>query len=130
MVLECELADPTPFSISPGDDTVSSAGGAVESVLVILLSPAGRVEPAFSTAGCEDTTALSAARCLLVDSKICGLDFSRSFALSLAARGADGKNCAKLAPDARDIVGQILIYLTRRPPTIISIMVFRERLHA
>jgi hypothetical protein len=41
---------------------------------------------------------------MLGESMLCDFDFSRSFALSLAARGADGKNCAKLAPGARDIV--------------------------
>ena len=107
IVLAYELADPTPFKISPGgDDAISSAGGAAESVTGILLSSAGRVEPASSARVCEDTNGLSAVRSLLVESEIWDFDFSLSFALSLAARGADGKNCAKLAAGARDIVRQ------------------------
>lgn len=73
---------------------------------------------------------MSATEGMLGGSDICDLIFSRSFALSLAARGADGKNWAKLAPDARDIVGQYLIYLSLRLPTIISSIGIRERLHA
>ena len=57
------------------------------------------------------------------------LDFSRSFALSLAARGAEGKNCAKLAPGARDIVTEKTFYRIRGLPTIISGVVSTERLH-
>jgi hypothetical protein len=49
--------------------------------------------------------------------------------LSLAARVADGKYCAKPAV-ARDIVGQWSIYLSLRPPIIISSIAIRVRLHA
>jgi hypothetical protein len=57
---------------------------------------------------------------MLGESMLNDFDFSRSFALSLAARGAEGKNCAKLAPGARDIVTQESIYLALGLPTIIS----------
>lgn len=106
IVLAYELADPTPFRISPGGDALSSADGTAESVAWILLSPAGRIEPASSARAYEAPRGLSAARVLVEESGYCDLDFSLSFALSLAARGADGKNCAKLAAGARDIVRQ------------------------
>ena len=105
-VLAYELAEPTPFRMSPGGDALSSVDGAAESVTVILPSPAGRIEPASSARDCERARGLSAGRGLAEESGICDLDFSLSFALSLAARGAEGKNCAKLADGARDIVRQ------------------------
>ena len=45
---------------------------------------------------------------------------SRSVARSLAARGAAGKNSAKLAPAGRVIARRCEIYRFLRPPTIIS----------
>jgi len=72
-----------------------------------MLSLAPREELASSTSSeFEAATFVSATGRMLGESMLCDLDFSRSFALSLAARGADGKNCAKLAPGARDIVAQ------------------------
>ena len=106
IVLAYELADPTPFRMSPGGDTLPSVNGAAESATGILPSPAGRIEPASSARDWEMPKGLSAARGLSEESGICDLDFSLSFALSLAARGAEGKNCAKLADGARDIVRQ------------------------
>jgi hypothetical protein len=73
---------------------------------------------------------VSATGLILGDPNVCDLPFSRSFALSLAARGAEGKNCAKLAPDARDIVEQESNYLTLRLPTNISCVSISERRHA
>jgi len=45
--------------------------------------------------------------------------FSRCIALSLAARGAAGKNWAKLAPGGRVIARRGDVYLSHRPPTVI-----------
>jgi hypothetical protein len=104
-VLECELADPTVFRISPGESSLSSMGGGAGSVILILISPPARTGRTFSSRRSECTDRLSAKRFLVGDPKLSGLDFSRSFALSLAARVADGKYCAKPAV-ARDIVGQ------------------------
>ena len=73
---------------------------------------------------------MSATGLILGDPNICVLPFSLSFALSLAARGAEGKNCAKLAPDARDIVEQESNYLALRLPTNISCMSISKRRHA
>ena len=91
-VLECELADPTPFNVSPGNDSLSSARAGGASALQALPS-AGRVNPASSF---RDmllyTTCMSAAARDIGDSMVCDLDFTLSFALSLAALGAAGKN--------------------------------------
>jgi hypothetical protein len=131
-VLVCELADPTPLRISPCTDSLSSPWGATVSGVGRWDSLPGR-EAGSSTRIFEifeSTPFVSATDCMLGESKFWNLTFSRSFALSLAARGAEGKNCAKLAPEARDIVTQKSIYHTLRLPTNISDMVFSERLHA
>lgn len=63
---------------------------------------------------------LASADC--ADGDSCGLNLalSRSIALSLAARGAAGKNWAKLAPAGRVMARRGVYYRSRRPPTIIS----------
>lgn len=71
---------------------------------MVLLSLAGRAELSSSKRPCEGPKGLSAACALAKESGICDFDLSLSFALSFAARGADGKYCAKLAAGARDIV--------------------------
>jgi len=91
-VLECELADPTPFKVSPGNDSLSSARAGAASALQALLS-AGRAEPLSSARELLlYTTCMSAAVRDIGNSIVCDLDFTRSFALSLAALGAAGKN--------------------------------------
>ena len=71
-----------------------------------LLSPPPREDPPSSARKFDAAGFVSATGRMLGESMLCDFDFSLSFALSLAARGADGKNCAKLAPGARDIVRQ------------------------
>jgi len=119
-VLEWELAEPTPFRISPGRDSVSSAGGGADSGAELCLSTAKRIDPTSSKRRPVLIGGVSTTGPILGDPTFWVLDFSLSFALSLAARGADGKNCAKLAPDARDIVEVGTIYLTLRLPSTIS----------
>ena len=46
-VLECELAEPTPFRVSPGNDSLSSAMVEVASAVDVMPS-AARAEPASS----------------------------------------------------------------------------------
>ena len=101
-VLACELAEPTALRVSPGSDSTSSDCRCVASetepsrpVLDVRPGPG-------ASSACwvdEDAKGLrwpfvvaAAAACVGDDS--CTLDFarSRSVALSLAARGADGKN--------------------------------------
>ena len=127
--LVCELAEPTPFKRSPCKDSLSSAWGADASGAGGMLSPPPREEPPSSTREFDAAAFVSAAGRMLCESMLNDFDFSRSFALSLAARGAEGKNCAKLAPGARDIVAQDSIYLTLGLPTIISEPVSSVRLH-
>lgn len=61
IVLAYELADPTPFRISPRGEALSSADGAAESVTGILYSRAGRFELASSTKACDGPSEPSAA---------------------------------------------------------------------
>lgn len=80
-VLAWELAEPTPFKISPCKDSVSSIGGCAASDNdESYLAPSRR-------AGASVLESLSADSDVLVD-----FSRSRSLALSLAARGAFGKN--------------------------------------
>ena len=67
-----------------------------------------------------------------VDGGSCALNLSlsRSTARSLAARGAAGKNCAKLAPGGRVIARMGEVYRSLRPPTIISRAGDSEKYHA
>lgn len=129
-VLACELAEPTPFRRSPCRDSVSSAWGAAVSVGAILVSPAAGAGPALLARDCREDVAVSATDLTLGDPIVCDFPFSRSFALSLAARGAEGKNCAKLAPDARDIVGRRSNYLSLHRPTNISCLSISEQRYA
>jgi len=127
--LVCELADPTPLRRSPCRDSLSSAWGADASGAGGMLSPPPREEPPSSTRKVDATAFVSATGRMLGESMLNDFDFSRSFALSLAARGAEGKNCAKLAPGARDIVTQESIYLALGLLTIISEPIYIVRLH-
>ena len=69
---------------------------------------------------------------VLVDGDSCALNrsLSRSTARSLAARGAAGKNCAKLAPGGRVIARMGEVYRSLRPPTIISRARDAQKYHA
>lgn len=134
-VLECELAEPTPLSRSPWRESLSSASGGHPLTGGGLISPPERDEDEAAAAssargGNDSDTLVSATGRMLGESSPRDLTFSLSFALSLAARGAEGKNCAKLAPDARDIVRQRSIYRSRRLPTNISDLGIIVRPHA
>jgi hypothetical protein len=101
LALLCELADPPALSVSPASDSVSSVEGrpvpftcGFEVKPVMGPSSLGADADGFSGVRWP----LASADCADGDSCGLNLSLSRSIALSLAARGAAGKNWAKLAP--------------------------------